>query len=61
MFLGVGKHADDNQGRYDKSFCDVLHHGCHSTEISRAATMMITMGAAVNARRRKTKDPRRVP
>jgi hypothetical protein len=35
MFLGISKHAHDNQSHYDKSGYEVLQHGCHSTELAR--------------------------
>ena len=34
MFLGVSKHAHDNDSHYDKSGDEVLHHGCHSTGLA---------------------------
>jgi hypothetical protein len=35
MFLGISKHAHDNQSHYDKSGYEVLQHGCHSTRFAR--------------------------
>jgi hypothetical protein len=35
MFLGVSKHAHENQSPYDKSDDEVLHDGCHSTRLAR--------------------------
>jgi hypothetical protein len=35
MFLGISKHAHDNQSHYDKSGYDVLQHGCRSTGLAR--------------------------
>jgi hypothetical protein len=35
MFLGVSKHAHENQSPYDKSDYEVLHDGCHSTRLAR--------------------------
>jgi hypothetical protein len=34
MFLGVGKHAQDNQSRYDTSGYHILDHGCQSTGLA---------------------------
>jgi hypothetical protein len=35
MFLGISKHAHDNQSHYDQSGYEVLKHGCHSTGLAR--------------------------
>ena len=35
MFLGISKHAHDNQSHYDKSGYEILHHGCDSTGLAR--------------------------
>jgi hypothetical protein len=35
MFLGISKHAHDNQSHYDKSGYEVLQHGGHSTGLAR--------------------------
>jgi hypothetical protein len=35
VFLGISKHAHDNQSQYDKSGYEILHHGCDSTGLAR--------------------------
>lgn len=54
MFLGVGKHAHEDQSREDTSGYQVLRHGCHSTGVSARLArpqlgMMNGFDAAVNA------------
>jgi hypothetical protein len=56
MFLRVGKQDHEDQGHYDTSGDEVLHHGCHSASLAHwvvatAAMIMITKAAAVNAAR----------
>jgi hypothetical protein len=56
MFLRVGKQDHEDQGHYDTSGDEVLHHGCHSASLAHwvvatATMMMITKAAAVNAAR----------
>jgi hypothetical protein len=65
VFLGVGKQDHEDQGHYDTSGDEVLHHGCHSASLAHwvvatAAMMMITKAAAVNAARAASPERRAI-
>jgi hypothetical protein len=53
LFLGVGKHAHDNQGYHDQSGYEILHHGYHSSsahEQGDGAIVRINAGATALSR-----------